>query len=337
MVEPGPNFSVSDVHKGWVGALAGLGCNVGNLNFSDRLSFYQTAGQIKDGEFVRHVDDSGAVKMAAKGIETVCYEFWPDVVVITSGFYVPVDTLQILRARGHKVVMLHTESPYEDDRQLERAAHVSLNVLNDPTNIDRFREIGPTVYIPHAYDPAVHHPGPVRYPDDESDFCLVGTGYPSRIEFLEAVDWTGLDVALGGNWGKLAEGSPLRKFLAHDIEHCIENSEAVELYRATKASVNLYRREAQSDDLVEGWSMGPREVELAACGTFFLRESRGEGDEVLSMLPTFDGPDDFSEQLRWWLANDDARSEVARAARAAIADRTFTNNAKRLLAAVEAL
>jgi hypothetical protein len=76
--------------------------------------------------------------------------------------------------------------------------------------------------------------------------------------------------------------------------------------------------------------MGPREVELAALGTFFLRESRPVGDQLLPTLPVFDGPDVFAEKLRWWLAHDAEREAAAQAAQAAVADRTFVNNAKRL-------
>ncbi len=81
--------------------------------------------------------------------------------------------------------------------------------------------------------------------------------------------------------------------------------------------------------------MGPREVELAACGAFFLRNPRGEGDELFPMLPTFTQPDEFSELLRWWLTHDAARTDAAIRAQAAIVDRTFANTAARLLRIIE--
>lgn len=81
--------------------------------------------------------------------------------------------------------------------------------------------------------------------------------------------------------------------------------------------------------------MGPREVELAACGTFFLREPRGEGDEVLPMLPTFTTPAEFQSLLREWLTRDDDRTALAHKARAAVADRTFVNHAAWLLDLLE--
>jgi hypothetical protein len=102
-------------------------------------------------------------------------------------------------------------------------------------------------------------------------------------------------------------------------------------------SANLYRREATRPELATGWAMGPREVELAAMGTPFLREARGESDEVLGMLPAFDGPGDFGEKLRWWLARDGDRAEAAAKARRAVAERTFDAHARRLLRLLDAL
>jgi spore maturation protein CgeB len=325
VVQPGPEYSVADVANGWVKGLASQGVEVVDFNFNDRLNFYATACFKRGDDIVpAFTNPEDAARLAAKGLEAACYRFWPDVVIVVSGFFIPPETLHLIRTRGHKVVLLHTESPYEDDRQLRRAPYADLNVLNDPTNIDRFPD---ATYIPHAYDPDIHHPRP-PVPDAVSEFCFVGTGYPSRIEFLEQVDFTGIDVALAGNWAGV-KGTPLEKHLAHDIDECCPNDQAAILYASTKASANLYRKEATES--ADGWAMGPREVELAATGTFFLRESRGESDEVLPMLPTFEGPGDFAEQLRWWLAHDTAREDAARAARLAVADRTFSKNAARLL------
>lgn len=333
LVEPGPQFSVADVHSGWVGALRRLGVEVVNFNLADRLGLYGGA-HLKNpdtGAWDKAFDDAGAVHLAAKGIEAAAFEIWPDVVVVTSGFFVPPAIYELLRARGMRVVLNHLECPYEDDRQVERAPWADLNLVNDPTNLERFRAANPAShYMPAAFDPGLHHPGEAL-PGLASDFCFVGTGYASRIAFLEAVDLTGLDVALAGNWQATEPGSPLRKHLAHDVEACCDNAEAVDLYRATRASANLYRRECERPELAAGWSMGPREVELAATGTFFLREPRGEGDDVLPMLPTFEGPEDFSEKIRFWLARDGQRELGAARARQAVAGRTFESNARELL------
>lgn len=323
-IHPGPQYSVADVHNGWVTGLAGLGVQVIDFNLDDRLAFYE---QALDGKIEEKGVSEAAAVLASHSINSTVYEYWPDVILLTFGKFVAPFVYQLARLRGLKVVLLATESPYEDEAQLLLAEHCDLVLLNDPTNIERFRKVTRAEYMPHAYDPALHHPGSSK-PGTESEFCFVGSAYPSRVEFFEAVDFTGIDVALAGNWQSLSDGSPLRKYLAHDIDACCDNLETVDLYRATQASANFYRREGDTDD---GWAVGPREIELAATGTFFLRDPRGEGDDLFPMLPKFYGPEDFGEKLRYWLRRPAKREEAATQARTAIADRTFNHNAQRLL------
>jgi hypothetical protein len=334
VAEPGPSFSVQDCFTGWCEGLEQAGAQVVRYNLSDRLTFYGNAHvKLDDGSYVKSLSDTDAIRLAANGLLSACYQTMPDVVLVVSAFFLPLGILDLIRAHGTKVVVLHTESPYEDDRQLTVAAHADLNLLNDPTNLDRFTDVAPALYMPHAYRPGFHARRPAQ-PELKSDFAFVGTGYASRIAFLEAVDWTGLDVLLAGNWQPLTDGSPLRAFVAHDIDECVDNTQALDIYSATKVGANLYRREAERPELAAGWAMGPREVEMAAAGVFFLRDPRGESDEVLGMLPTFTDPEDFGEQVRWWARHDDEREALATRAQAAVADRTFVTHAKRLLASL---
>lgn len=336
VVHPGPNFSVADVHIGWCEALRELGEEVVEFNLDDRLTFYETAlqelGTDDQGrlQLRKALTRGQAIGQAVNGLLADCYSWWPDVVLGVSAFFLPPPMLDLLRSRGHRVVLIHTESPYQDGAQVLRAAHADLNLVNDPTNLDRFRAQAPSYYLPHAYRPAVHHPGAVD-PELAADFAFVGTGYPSRIGFLEAMDFGAAKVLLAGHWQGLEEGSPLRGHLLHDIQNCCDNATTAAVYRSAKVGMNLYRREAESPELSEGWAMGPREVEMAASGLCFLRDPRPEGDTVLDMLPTFTDPADASEQLAWLLAHDDARQRAADAARAAVAERTFRNHAAWLL------
>ena len=346
MVHPGPNFSVSDVHDGWAEALRGLGCEVASFNLDDRLQFYCSA-LVETGEkdetghpLVRNaMDREMAIRVAMQGLSHACFSMWPDVVIFVSGFFATTGTLELIRSRRMKVVLLATESPYQEEMQLERAQATDITLLNDPENISRYKDLCDAEYMPHAYRPGLHFPrrGPVN-PVLNADLAFIGTGFSSRIRFFEAMQLDGLDVLLGGNWidahhdGRLPADSPLRKYFAHSPDLCVDNSETAEVYRNAKCGINFYRREWEDGtNRSGGWAMGPREVEQAACGMFFLRDPRPEGDEVLNMLPTFAGPEDASDQLRWWLANEAEREGTAQAAREAIADRTFDNNARRLL------
>lgn len=336
MVEPGPDFSVADVHNGWKRAFGRAGHAVVNYNLGERLAFYRHAHvPTEPGEFALAFEERDQIRLALFGVESAALRWWPDVVVFTSGFYVPSDTIELLKSRGMKVVILHTESPYEDVKQLNGAMYADLNLVNDPTNLDSFRMVQPNShYLPHAYDPEVHTPGP-GVTQFKSDVCFVGTGFPSRVEFLEQVDWSGLDVFLGGAWHGLEQTSPLLPFVGHELDECMDNAQAVDVYRSAKMSLNLYRREATGPAYEQGWSMGPREVELAACGTFFARDPRPEGDEVLDMLPTFSEPGELGELCRWWTSHDDQREAAAVKAREAIAGWTFDARVEQALSLLD--
>jgi spore maturation protein CgeB len=285
-------------------------------------------------EFHKALTTDQAAQLALNGLLSACYQFWPDVVVFVTGFLVEPEMVELIYSRGHKVVIVCTESPYETTRELKLAEYADLVLLNDPTHIETFREVAPTIYAHQAYRPSVHKPGPARK-DMASDLAFVGTGYPSRIAFLEAMDLSGLDVLLAGNWQTLTEESPLHRFFANKPDECLSNESAVHVYRSAQMGMNLYRREAERPELSQGWSCGPREIEQAAIGLPFLREPRGESDELFPMLPSFTSPEEASDLLRWWLDHPVEREEAALKARSAVADRTFRNLAVELLRHLE--
>lgn len=330
-ITPGPNWSVADVARGWSRALTRLGADVHTVELENYLWFYANAEVEKNGERGLAFDWDQAVIEAGERIKAHALTWWPDVVVVVSGFFARPFLIDLLRARGMATVLIATESPYQDRQQLEWAEHYDVTILNDPTNIAEFQGRCRNVfYAGHSYDPAVHHPGP---PVERlrSDVCMVGTGYPSRIGWLEQVDWTGIDLRLGGNWQGLAD-HPLRRYVPQfRLDGCLDNDETADWYRSTKVGLNLYRREADEGSHADGYSMGPREVELAACGTFYMTEARGENRELLPFVPTFESPAEFREGLGWWLARPDERDKVARKAREVLAGWTFENRAAVLL------
>lgn len=334
LVHPGPSFSVADVYNGWVKGLRQVGVDVLEFNLGDRIDFYVSAKLLRDGEHIHAFNIDAAVQVAMYGIEQACYEWWPDVVIVVSGFFLNEPICELLRKRGHKLAVIHTESPYEDDRQLRAAPWADVNIVNDPTNLEQFQTIGPAAYLPHCYDPDIHYPRPVD-PTKASSFFFCGTGYPSRVAFFEQVDWTGINAMLAGNWQAVERTSPLLPLLANAREECLPNDETADWYCSTLTSCNLYRTEAERPELEQGWALGPREVELPACGTWFARQARGESDLLFPMLPTFATPAELGDVIRWALAHPDARAEGAAKAFEAVADRTFDRNAADLLNLLE--
>ena len=223
-----------------------------------------------------------------------------------------------------------------------RGQLADLVLLNDPANLEKFREQGPAEYMPHAFRPTVHYPrtGP-RDPDLVSDLAFIGTAFKSRIEFFEQMDLDGIDFLLGGaDWGSIDPASPLVPYVGSGLTEadCVDNAQTATLYRNAKTGINFYRRE--SEDTWDGQAIacGPREIELAACGVPFLRDPRPESDQLFGgILPSFEGPGDASDKLRWMLSHPDEREDMARQAREAVQNRTFLHNARRLLTILDSL
>lgn len=357
--------------NGWYKALVKLGHQVMVFNTNARLSYHGNS-YLKDyppewegtrglphcptcdqEPYKKALTDDQVKTIVTRQIFEDAFAFWPDLILFVSGFFFGEDVLQVLRARGIKLACLHTESPYEDDRQMAIGQHMHMNLLNDPTRLKEWRDVSPAVhYMPHAYDPDLHYPQEqLRYTVNakgdtaqasrqyEADFAFIGTGFKSRRDFFGRLDLPsmhrdGLRLTIGGGgWGDAMdepENAHVLDYLGHHPEMCVDNDETANVYRSSKVSLNLYRREGEEGSDYKGWSMGPREVELAACETFFLRDSRPEGDELFSrLLPTFESPEEAAELIRYWTQprNNDRRKRRAAGAREQIADRTFDNNA----------
>lgn len=334
VIEPGPHYSVKDVYDGLTRGLQAQGVQTVPFPLGDWVELYSQVELVRDGEYRRVFEYEAACRMAATRIKAAMWDCGADVVVIVSSFFIPPDIFVNLRERKRHVVLWLTESPYEDARQVPMAPYADTVIVNDPINLDAFKRANPrSFYLPQSHDPAIHHAnGRIA----RHDFVFVGTGYESRVELFEKVDWSGIDARFAGNWHLLKDDSPLTPLLVDAREHCIDNTDTADLYRASITSANLYRKEAMADDLTEGWAIGPREVELAACGTWFAREPRGEGDQLFPLLPTFTEAGELGDLIRWALTHEYERQHAIDEARAAVAERTFVNTAAELLRLIDA-
>jgi hypothetical protein len=327
VVGPKAAWSTADVARGWINGLRQVGVQVGVFDLSQQLLWHALAEV--DGETLTREQ---AVKACTITMLGECYKIDPDVIFVVHGADLDWELLKGLRA---KVVLILTECPYENEGQALMCATVEpdLILLNDPQNAGVFDTIAPSFYLPHAYDPAFHHPGDGTH---EFDCCFVGSGFVNRQRFMESVDWTDIDMALGGLWVNIQPWSRLAPFLVHeDKMECVDNRMTATLYRKSRTGFNIYRDDAHGEhSTADGWAIGPRELELAACGTWQARQSgRGESDELFGgILPTFDTPEELGDVIRWALAHPVEREKAADAARAVIEDRTFANHAGRALA-----
>jgi len=215
------------VFNGWSEALSGLGETVEEYPLDAALRFF--SGVLAETGTLKPCGCPGvrpfltreqATQLAVDPILSAASRWWPDVILCTSAFFIPPWLLEILRHHRHKIVMLMTESPYQDDMQLDRAQYADLTLLNDPVNIQLYRDIGPAEYMPQAYRENIHYPAiPGTAP--EYDLAFVGTGFPSRVKFFEAM-------AL--HLERRPGGAPLRQvgldLASHEDERCASRQQA---------------------------------------------------------------------------------------------------------------
>ena len=326
VVGPLSAYSIADVASGWVEGLREVGVDTAYFDLGLQLGYF-LAAEVPGGKMTReHARQAATLNLLGE-----CYQLDPDVVFVITGH--DVDWTMISRLRC-KVVLVLTECPYELEGQAEAAALMrpDLILVNDPVGAEVYQQFAPTFYVPHAYRPKVHTPGNWRR---DLECLFVGTGFPNRIEWLSRPDWTGVELHLAGMWKGLDEDHPLRRFVLDvGTEGCTDNAtETVPLYQRAVTSFNVYRTDSYgTHSHADGWAISPREVESVMCGVWLSRDPRGEGDELLPMLPTFTLPEEMVDQVRWALAHPDERNAAVEAAQAALADRTFANHAARVLA-----
>lgn len=283
-----------------------------------------------------------------------------DTVVFISPQYLPMEIPALLRKDGFKVVGAFTECPYEDQIDaVQKAQYFDTVFVNDLNSVEYWRPYNPnTHYIPHSYDPDKHFPwwdapaGKVRHDikNGHEHVVYVGSGFSARQKYLEAIDWTGIDLKIYGHWPLLKprdDAPPMyapimptedSKLIPFVVPKLVENSFTARLYRGAAIGINLHRTERWSNnaemliDSGEAYSMGPRGVELAACGTFQVSDYRQEIVDVFGdACPIARSPEHMGSLIRKYLDDPVRRQELAVRQREAIKERTFANHMRRVL------
>jgi spore maturation protein CgeB len=337
-------MSVSDVYEGYLPALQDLGVDIWKYNMDQRINesgawfhFLHKRRRKFDPDFPKRAQPGVVLAHAAQDV--LARALWNDIdwVVIVSGLYFHPDMAILLRKAGRKVAVLLTESPYDDDKQGQFIAHANLAWTNERTSAAYLQQWNPHVaYLPHAYNTEkVGHGLNPHVPQHEVLF--IGTGFKERIEMLEAVDWTGIDLALYGSWDLLGSRHRLRKYIKGGY---VDNVVAQQMYQNAAINLNLYRTSKgfgrDTERVLDAESLNPRALELAAGGCFTLSDFRPEVAEVFGdAVPTFTTPAELEGLVRLYLAHPQERRQKAAALPGLVEGFTFQERAKQLLRDLE--
>ncbi len=342
LLSPGASWSTADVNAGLRYGLEQHGVEIIDYNLDIRISrssrwlYYNWRRAKKSNPGIEKPNAAEEVYQAGVGALERDLRHQVDYVLVVSAMFLHPDVILLMKRAGLRVVILFTESPYDQKHELDVAKLVDGCWTSERSSVEAFRAVNPHAgYLPHAWHPERHRAGP--QPDDEEmpahDVVFVGSGFQDRVEWLSAIDWTEIDFGLYGAWDALGPRHRLRRFLRGGV---IDNRQTAALYRRAKIGLNLYRTS-------EGWgkdapriahaeSLNPRAYELAQCGAFHLSTFRAEVPEVFGdRVPTFSTPFEASALIRAWLADPDGRSRVAQQLPACVAESSWVNRSVQVI------
>jgi spore maturation protein CgeB len=350
VVGPGASWSTADVEAGLLHGLKAHGVDViryaldGRIAGAQRWLYAAWRTKRKTDPDVEKPTTADVFYQAGMGALERALRHQVDAVIVVSGMYLHPDVVVLMRRAGLLVTTLMTESPYDIEKELRLAQMCHGVWTNERTVVERFRSVCPNVaYLPHAWHPERHRPGP--QPGDEDmaahDVVFVGSAFRERIEWFRAIDWTGIDLGLYGQWDALGSRDRLRQYVRGS---CVNNAQTAALYRRAKIGLNLYRsskgfgRHAPRIATGAAESLSPRAYELAACGAFHVSDARAEVAEVFGdLVPTFRSPTEAAVLIRSWLVDEAGRARVAAQLPAVVAESSWVHRAGQVKADIAAL
>jgi spore maturation protein CgeB len=264
-----------------------------------------------------------------------------DVVFIVSAMLFHPDVIVMMKRAGLKVVVLFTESPYDEEQELRIAGMVDGCWTNERVSLPKFRAVNPNSgYLPHAWHPERHFLSSRQIGDlPAHDVVFVGSGFSERIKWFNAIDWTGIDLGLYGTWKGLGLNAQVKASVRGEQ---ISNEMAASLYRRAKVGLNLYRSSRgwgrNAPSIIHAESLSPRAYELAACGAFHLSDHRAEVTEVFGdLVPTFTTPGEAERLIRQWLNDPEGRARVSSQLPACVAEKSWRERSATVIGDLQVL
>jgi len=191
-------------------------------------------------------------------------------------------------------------------------------------------------YLPTACDPGIHAPVSLSPEEQQrwgSKISFVGAGYHNRQQMFATL--ADLPFKIWGN-----EWPECRPFdgMVQEKGRRIIPEEYVKIFCGTEINLNLHSSTERDGVDPGGDFINPRTFELASCGAFQLVDRRKllpsvfeEDKEVVC----FSDRQELIEKIEYYLANPEARSRIALAARERVLrDHTYTQRIREMMSII---
>lgn len=343
VVHPGATFSTHDVHVGVVEGLRAQGIEVAEFRLDGRIERnhqflhflwrQQRKAERRKPESERKAwpkpTPADVLYQASSGlVERALQKRCTDVLVISAMFLQP-DRLELCRRAGLRVWLLCTESPYDLVHEKRIASLVDGCWTNERTSVSELAQVTNAAYLPHAYRAGVHDRASMGLPH-AYDVLFCGSLFDERIKWFEAVEWTGIDLAIFGTTELLSPESPIFPYVRGGM---VPNEHVVDLMQRSKITINLFRDPPAG---MRAESLNPRCYEAPMSGTCLVSDYRAEIGEVFGgSVPVVSTPETTGDLVRSLLSNTAMRVSLAASARAAVASATWRARAEQMLSDID--
>lgn len=306
----------------YVGSLEPTACATFYLHAMQKAGFEVTPFDPQlfatDGLFervvqrVRKAPAPTKIEEAKKEIVQACKKRQYDAVFVMSENFLAEETLEEVRSlRNEKPLFLYhshdnnfSDGILKPKRFFETLAKYDFVFTTKSQNVARYKELGQknALYIPSAFDPAVHRPIAGK---SQFDISFIGTYDYSRDKYLDQVGWEHLYV-WGNGWKRF---SKFNQYKGQIVDHAIYLKEYAEVVSHSKISLGLLRDEAQ--DLHT-----QRTFEIPACRSFQIAPRNAE---ILGFfeedreIVCFSSLEELADKTQYYLKNEAQREKIAEA------------------------
>jgi len=348
VVHPGASWSTADVDAGLRWGLQHHGVEVIEYRLDSRIDhsqrwLYRAWRRSKARHGTQRPTTADVFYHAGVGAIERALRHQVDAVIVVSAMFMHPDVIIMLKRAGVRVVALFTESPYDLPKELQIARLVDGCWTIERSSVPAFEAVNRNVgYLRHAWLPGRHtaEPDATDPSVPAHDVVFVGSAFRERVDFFNAIDWTGIDLGLYGNWTALSSRHRLRHFVRPPSP--VPNALTAALYRRAKVTINLYRtsqgfgKDAPSIEHAE--SLNPRAYELAACGAVSVSSYRAEVPEVFgALVPTITTPAEAEATIRALLEDDDQRTRIAKQLPSIVARHSWADRARQVIGDLQTL
>ena len=236
-----------------------------------------------------------------------------------------------LRGAGKRIAGWQIDDPYYIDMAKGFAQHLDVVPTVDSSTVGVYQAMGKkAAFLPLACDPGLHRAYPGLEAKYRSDVCFVGTPFAGsrRTRMIDEL-WQTLpryDTKIVG----ATERDSWKKSLAHfaELERCIRDErvspvDAARYFSGARINLNIHKDSYghawdRNEGHVEARSPAERTYAVAGCAGFQLidatRPDLASQFEPGKELVTFADAADLAAKIDYYLAHEEERSAIARAA-----------------------